>query len=58
LPQLGQVRWESVLMFSTANHPQSQQTATPRSQRLAPNRPARLLATVVSLHERSGVALH
>ena len=31
LPQLGQVRWASVLIFLTALQPQPQQTATPRS---------------------------
>jgi hypothetical protein len=29
LPQLGQVRWDSVPMFLTALHPQSEPKATP-----------------------------
>ena len=44
LPQLGQVRWGSVLMGLTALQPKSKPKATPRSTEWCRKRPARPLA--------------
>src|SRR4029077_14466629 len=44
LPQLGQVRWGSVLMALPALQPQPRPTATPRSHRVVRNRSAHRLA--------------
>jgi len=44
LPQLGQVRWGSVLMGLSALQPKSKPKATPRSTEWCRKRPARTLA--------------
>jgi hypothetical protein len=52
LPQLGQVRWVSALLVLTAPS-----KATPRSLRVARNRPARPWQTVVPVHEQLRIAI-
>jgi len=55
LPQLGQVRWGSVLMALTAFQPQSESKANTALHRGVRNRPARPWQTVVPFHEQSRV---
>ena len=57
LPQLGQVRWGSVLMDLTALQPQSEPKATPRSTEWCEIGQHGAWHTVVPLHEQSRVPL-
>ena len=55
LPQLGQVRWGSVLMALTALQPQSEPKATPRSTEWCEIGQQGLLAMLVRLQLRASV---
>ena len=57
LPQLGQVRWGSVLMFLTALQPEPKPSATPRSTEWCEIRRHSAWHTFVPLHAELGVSL-
>jgi hypothetical protein len=58
LPQLGQVRWGSVLMGLTALQPHSELTGTPRSTGWCEIGQQGPWQTVVTMHEQLGVLLY